>query len=117
MAVGFLMEETRDHAVGGESHFSKSQFQQIDVDSTAVVEAFVEKPIESFTVVSPRGLSGDSTDPNRAVSGTLAESCGTVLRSRRTADSRETANWMESQQASLQENNDFKNQTILQKAA
>ena len=29
----------------------------------------------------------------------------------------EAANWMESQQASLQENNDFKNQTILQKAA
>ena len=29
----------------------------------------------------------------------------------------EAANWMESQQASLQENNDFKNQAILQKAA
>ena len=29
----------------------------------------------------------------------------------------EAANWMESQQASLQENNDFKNQTILQKAS
>ena len=29
----------------------------------------------------------------------------------------EAANWMESQQASLLENNDFKNQTILQKAA
>ena len=29
----------------------------------------------------------------------------------------EAANWMESQQASLQESNDFKNQTLLQKAA
>ena len=29
----------------------------------------------------------------------------------------EAANWMESQQGSLQENNEFKNQSILQKAA
>ena len=29
----------------------------------------------------------------------------------------EVANWMESQQASLQESNDFRHQTILQKAA
>jgi hypothetical protein len=30
---------------------------------------------------------------------------------------REAADWIESQQASLQESNDFKAQTILQKAA
>ena len=33
------------------------------------------------------------------------------------AVSQEAANWMESQQGSLQENNEFKNQSILQKAA